>query len=1230
MRPAPRHFDVCGPLPEPGVTILEASAGTGKTFTIAALVARLVAEGIAPLSEILVVTFTRKATGELRDRVRARLVSAESGLGRLLDAGEALPAGDEVLQLLGTDSGRREGAGDGGPVRERRGRLATALANFDGATITTTHGFCHAVVAALGVWGEVGPGAELLEDPHDLVEEVVDDLFARHVLSRGPLPFRRGQALAVGIAAVTNPGTPLGPPADRIDVSAPGLRRRLAEGTRKEVARRLLDANLLTYDDLLVRLAKALSDADRGPVACSRLRERYRVVLVDEFQDTDGAQWDIVRHAFTDGATRLVLIGDPKQAVYAFRGADVYAYLDAARAAAPDHRFTLDENWRSDADLLASYDALLGPLHLGHPEIVYRQAHAAPVHSGSALRRAPVGAPLRARLLGRALQGPAHTGRGLIRKDSALKWVADDLAADVVALLGSGAELLHRGPKVPAGEGAWAAVGPQDIGVLVRTNRQATIVQASLRSAGVPVVVSGAQSVLATPAARDWLRLLEALEQPSARSPAVAAGLTALVGMTAAQLATADERTWEALHARLHEWAALVRRSGVATLFAHVSVSQRLPARLLGEIEGERRLTDLGHISELLHAEVTRSQLGLAALRAWLARRIDEANPEGAEAEQRSRRLDSDSAAVQILTVHRAKGLEFPIVYCPYLWDGNMRDRFGAPIIFHDPSDGDRRKLDVGGESGDHVYEEHYLASQAEKSGEDLRHLYVALTRAKHQVVLWWAPVQDCQHSALGRLLLAKGPTGDVAPDGRSHAPKDPEVAAAFAQVAGRAPGLVSIEAVQTPAPGRWQAGTRPDLTDKLQASSFDRDLDLGWRRLSYTAITAAAYALHCAGPVVGSEPESAGMTDEPVAAIPVGVPLPSGSRGAPGGPLSVAGPRSDGRVRQNDEQLLLSTPSLLAAMPAGADVGIFVHSVLEQVDFSAGDLSGALAAALGAQVAGYPGDPGDIGMLATGLEAAISTPLGAPVGGASLADVRRADRLDELRFELPLAGGDRPAAEVVTADLAGLFRRHIGTGQPLAAYGPALAAPELAANLRGYLTGSLDLVFRLRGGGGSSDRYFVADYKTNWLGAPGEALSLWDYRTSALEAEMRRAHYPLQALLYLVALHRYLRWRLPGYDPAANLGGALYLFIGGMGGPGAPGTGNGQPSGVFSWEPPAALVIEASDLLAGTAPALAGEAPGSGTPAGEAPGSGASAGGAPASGLAPLGPVGDEGGHDD
>ncbi len=1140
----PDHFDVCGSLPPLGITVLEASAGTGKTFTIAALVTRFVAEGV-PISEVLAVTFTRLATGELRDRVRARLVLAEEGLARYLEGGELLPADDSVLRLLAT--------GDREEVSARRDRLTDAVTSFDEATITTTHGFCQLMLASLGVTGDVATGSTLLEEPRDLVEQAVDDLYVRWTLFHGQAPpFNRREALGIARAAIANPDTPLEPAPGASDS---GLRRRLADGVRAEVDRRLRDGNLLTFDDLLVRLKNTLRDPHRGAPAADHLRGRYSVVLVDEFQDTDPIQWAVVRSAFGTGETRLVLIGDPKQAIYAFRGADVYSYLEAARVA--ERRFTLGTNWRSDADLLAALDSFLDPVRLGHPEIPYRPVAPAPSHTRGALCGAPAEAPLRARVVSAKQSKLSTTQRDEIRKPAAVDFIAKDLAADIVRLLDSGAELA-RYDEDGARRSA-RPLEPGDIAVLVRTNRQTRIVQQALRDASVPAVVAGSESVLTTSAAGEWLCLLEAMEQPASRSRAVAVALTPFLGMKAEDVASAGDAEWEAVHARLHRWSDTLRRRGVASLFRSVLAGEGVPGRLLAEREGERRLTDLGHVAQLLHAEASQGQQGPPALRAWLARRIEEAETgrEGADAESRSRWLDSDADAVQVLTIHRAKGLEFPIVYCPYLWD-EWRRPMGSPVVYHDPVDG-VRKLDVGTKTDD-GYPAHFRTATDEQSGEDLRQLYVALTRAKHQVVIWWARVDQAELSSLGRLLFARDEEGTVATSG-TRMPRDDEVRTRLGEMSQRAGGLIAVEEAMGRDPSSTWSGRSGQPSGALEVASFDRSLDLRWRRTSYSGITAAVHG----GPAVGSEAEEPGTVDEPVTGAPVEV---LGGEGAAGG----------------EEPRLRAARSPWSELPGGVDMGTFVHRVLEEIDFAAVDLDLEITRAIAAIRSRYAAGLAALEPVVAALRASITTPLGPLAGGTTLRGLSRRDRLDEMGFELPVAGGDRPANSdaVSTPDIARLFELHEAadpTG-PLRGYGARLRDPLLGTDLRGYLTGSLDLVFRLGvGKGGGGGRYFVADYKTNWIGAEGEELSAWHYRPSALDVEMQRMHYPLQAILYMVALHRYLRWRLRGYEPERDLGGVLYLFLRGMSGPDTP-VVDGHPCGVFSWRPPTGLVTDLSDLF--------------------------------------------------
>jgi exodeoxyribonuclease V beta subunit len=1135
-------FDLTGPLPT-GVTVLEASAGTGKTFTIAALAARFVADGI-PLQQLLLVTFTRMATGELRERVRERLVHTEQELARVL-GGAPATAGDEVVSLLA--SGGFEA------VKLRRDRLARAISDFDAATIATTHGFCQEVLAELGTLGDLEPDVAFVEDIADLVDEVIDDLYLRRFWREGGAPFDRAQAGMIARLAIDNPTAPIHPlVADGDSVAA--MRARLARAARDELEARKRALGLMTYDDLLTRLRGTLAGAS-GPAAAARLRARYRVVLIDEFQDTDPVQWEIVQRAFDAEGVTLVLIADPKQAIYAFRGADVYAYLAAVGAAST--RATLAVNWRADQRLIDGFDALFGRARLGHPGIVYRAVSAAPANREPRLRGAPVDAALRIRIVDRMQASLERTNHGYASAPSAREHVARDLAADVVALLSAGAEVERR-----AEDGARLGVEPVEpghIAVLVQSHRNAALVHRELGAAGVPAVINGAGSVFATAAAADWLSLLQALERPASPPRARSAALTPFLGWDATRVACAAEEELEELHQRLHAWARLLRMRGVAALAEEMTLGEHLPARLLRTTGGERRLTDLHHVGQVLHAAAGSEALGTAALTGWLRQRIAAAGREG-DNDDLTRRLESDAAAVQVLTIHRSKGLEFPIVYCPFLWEPGPTPGDARPVYFHE-GDAGPRAIDVGLDGAE--YRRHLARHVEEERGEDLRLAYVALTRARHQAVVWWAGSFNSRNSPLGRLFFAQDADGNVRSDGGS-VPEDQAAHDRFSAVADGAPaGVVSVEWSRLGGlPPSWDGP--PGGGGELAAATFDRRLDPRWRRTSYSDITAAAHEAW-----VGSEPEEPVVADEP--SEPRLAPAGGGELGEASDLLS---------LQALDALCAVEVP--LGAAPVGARFGTFVHRVLEAVEFDAPDLDGALA--LACDVVGARGqvDIGDPAVLRAGLAAALATPVD---DGFALRDLARGDRLDELGFELPLAGGDLPSGGVALDAIARLLRRWLPADDPLAGYADRLADPVLRSDVRGYLTGSIDLVLRRVVGsgadGGGRPRLAIVDYKTNWLGGPDEPLTAWHYRPAALAAEMARAHYALQALLYLAALHRYLRWRLPGYDVEHDLDGVHYLFLRGMLGVDAPVVG-GSAVGVFTWRPPGGMVAELSEVLDG------------------------------------------------
>jgi exodeoxyribonuclease V beta subunit len=835
------EFDLLGALPA-GTTILEASAGTGKTYAIAGLVLRYVVERGIALPHLLVVTFTRAATAELRDRVRRRLVDAADHLGAVV-AGGAPDHDDEVLRHLATGVDEDE-------LRVRRDRARAAVADFDAATISTIHGFCQQVLRSVGLSADVDPDAELVTDQSEYLHAVVDDLLVRTAVERGVGGVKRSDLLEIAQRVVSNPDARIVPDPWEADSTGDGpdvaaLRAELAQRLRSELRDRKRARRQLSYDDLLTLLRDAIVDPDTGEAVVRALRERYRVALIDEFQDTDPVQWDILHRAFADPDATLVLIGDPKQAIYSFRGADVHAYLDAVDAAGT--RRDLRTNWRSDGPLLEALDTLLTGATFGDPRIDYRSVRPAPAHQQP--RLAGAGAPLRLRCVPRShgLRG----SKGDINAGAARQHIAADVAAQAVALLSGRATIRRGGSDVPVGAG--------DLAVLVRTNAEAVQVHRALRDVRVPAIINGVGSVFETPAASEWLQLLEALEQPTSTARARGAALTSFLGWTGRQLASADDDDLADLHDQLHGWAQVLRERGVASLLRTITVVTDLPGRLLAQVGGERHLTDLEHVGQLLHRASIEEELGPASLTSWLTQAVAETDEEQVPADERARRLESDDRAVQILTVHRSKGLQYPIVFAPFLWSPG---RASPPVLtFHD---GDARALDVGGNRRTDEYDANKERAQLEQTGELLRLLYVAVTRAEHQVVLWWSPCQHAAKSGLGRILFSRDSAGELDTTRGAVVPSDERCRDRLGLLVERGGGRFALEETDpSPSDTPWTDTAEP--VGELQVAALARELDHTWHRTSYSALTArsheptppgGAHAPAGTGPLVGTEHE--------------------------------------------------------------------------------------------------------------------------------------------------------------------------------------------------------------------------------------------------------------------------------------------------------------------------------------------------------------------------------------
>ncbi len=1186
-------FDpLTGPLD--GRNLVEASAGTGKTYTIAALFVRLVVEAGLGVDEILVVTFTEAATAELRDRIRGRLREAEAAFTHG-------PAADPFLR----------GLVDRCPVPdgEAASRLRAAVRGFDRAAIHTIHGFCLRALQEAAFESGAPFQAELVTDHKALVGEVVADFwrcrvydasapFARYlrgsgvglegltafalahgrardlvVVPDGPAPdtsqaeqrvwdafgavrdlwaahrdavsrlllespdlsrtryglarvradlaeldryLAGGDPLAPvqGLERLTPPlleaGTRKGrrPPAHPVfdacgrlhqalehlrgayEDRLRALRADLLAFVGREVAARRTVRDVRSFDDLLSDLLSALEGPGGGRLTVA-LRTRYRAALVDEFQDTDPVQYAIFRTVFAEaGEPRLFLIGDPKQAIYGFRGADLFAYLGAARDA--DQRFTLDRNWRSSQALLDGVEAVFGA---GQAPFVLGEIGFAAVAAGRAEGKTPLveaGAPDPQPL---RIWWEDRPGEKPLAKDRATQSLVGAVAQEVVSLLHGG-----RAGRLQVGE---RALGPGDVAVLVRTNAQARWVAAALKGRGVPAVIHSAESLFDAREARELYRLLAAVAEPSDDGRVRAALATEILGLdgrTIHQVAD-DPALWDRWADAFGRYRRRWEERGFAAAVHALLSEQGVRARLMAYRDGERRVTNVLHCVEVLQRAAVENKLGPEGLVAWLGRQLAE-RPDG---EEYQLRLETDAEAVQVLTVHRSKGLEYPVVLCPFAWEG-LRERSRderEPARYHEPGGAGRLVLDLGSER----FRDAVSLARREALAERVRLLYVALTRARQRCYVAWGRYASAATSPLAYLLHAPGPVRTAGPahlvdalEGAFGAVDAPDLQAAVDGVASRSGGRVGISAPPRPDGRSWvpDGAAQAVLAEPPAAPAVPRD----WGVTSFSGFVSGSH-------------DRADRPDRD-----------EGTGGEPEG-----GAPPDGTI---------------FAFPRGSRAGQCLHAVFEDLDYAAPDREEVLALA-GARLASHGIGREWSGVVADLVARVLDARVLGPDVPFRLRGLPAADRLAELEFHLPVG-------RVTPAGLARCLARCADPAVPqdLAGRVARLGFPAV----RGLLKGFVDLVFRHDG------RVYLLDWKSNHLGNRVE-----DYDRAAMAAEMARHHYDLQFLLYAAALHRYLGQRWPGYRYDDHFGGAVYVFLRGV----MPGGEGGY--GVFRARPPEAVV---------------------------------------------------------
>lgn len=1157
-----------------GLSAVEASAGTGKTYALTAMAVRgAVLDGVRT-DQLLVVTFTRAAAAELRGRIREGLRDASEALRTLVVTG-AVPEGlDDWLDALCRD-GTAVPTSD---EAQRRARAAAgALSTLDRATITTIHGFCQASLAQLGLRGAAAE-RRLTTDVQRLRRDVVRDRLLT-LMARDPDVLRRSAAsgedarespkgvekrvdelvkhVLASSAQVAPLGTTSEPVADRT--------ARFVDEVVAELRHRLEVEGELTFDELVRSLRATLEDEQRGDVAVRQLRARLRLVLVDEMQDTDADQWAIIHRAFLADPARLgdpadvVIVGDPKQSIYRFRGADIDAYLEASEDAG-DQRRSLARNWRSSAPLLSALDVLLRGATFGSERIAYHRVEAG---ADVGTRVHGTGAPLEVRWLPRTLPTLTLSKDGTsVVAPSGDAHVLDDLAVRVVELLRDGRVL--AGAQDAGAQDASAGVDvdtdglrallPRDIAVLVRKNKEAAAVVERLAALGVPAAQPKGGRVYATVAFEQWRLLLTALARLGDLDAVRALVVSWFVDLPIG--AVDDERAVDALQLRCVVWRDLVAADGVMALLAALRSDVEVATALARA--GERGLTDLEHLSELAHVALgARGVPAAVALRTLEELALASDRGEDDTDDPSVRRIGSDGDAVQVMTFHGAKGLEFSVVLLPF---SNRPQNLQQPWVFRSAAG---RVVDAGsamkwvptGGEGEHgvldaahaTMAQRREAAIAEQAGDEARLLYVALTRARDRCIVWWWPLQRAESTQLGRLLFGERIDGVLVPDAavpRLAELDDDTTARRLADLAAAGDGTIDVHRLGVPdiapryRPAEQQRG--PLAVAQLERDVHEPDV---WR-WSFTGLLRSTPRGATAD--VHQVPEPTGSDEPDAPAAPAAPDAPSAGADVP-----ATGPLLD--------------------LPGGTAFGVLVHEALEVVDLSAApdELRARLFVELAARASGAAMDV-DVERVAAGLVAALATPLEPLADGLRLRDVAPVDRIPELVFELTV--GDTHG-RVEVAALGAAVADALAADDPFRTAFATLGARVERARFAGWLTGVVDLALRLPDG-----RYVVADYKTNRLsdvdGRPA-------YDVATMHAAMLHGEYPLQGLLYLVGMHRMLARRLTGYDPDRHLGGAAFLFLRGMAGPDTP-LRDGVRDGVSLWRPTAAAVLAADAVLCG------------------------------------------------
>jgi len=1227
-----------------GSNLIEASAGTGKTWSITGLYLRLVVEQNLLPENILVVTFTKAATAELTGRIRQRLQQAMSSLN-----GQSLKDDADFF----TELFKQWDAKFSTVVIKQR--LLKALAHFDQAAIFTIHSFCQRLLNDYAFEAGGRFNLTLLTDSQELIDTVVADFWRKKVSTleaddeiwatwlikqkQSPTVWRdeirnfinkpyqkvlspedaepldlalvkelkkhnsqvaadwkkNAKSISADLAALMKDGLlkrnsfkiesldvyitelqtflqqdltswfstiskdankfsqleieeklkkgktvekyPFFTALDQLiechtqyceliektfQVRKQHLLVELLEYADVQLALMKSEQGLLDFDEMLLNVYKALKGENGNILAKAAIRQ-YQTALIDEFQDTDPLQLTIFQTLFAKTKTPLFYVGDPKQAIYSFRGADIYAYYQGAKAA--DTQQTLLTNYRSTPALVDSVNALFSPKQ---QSFIDKSINFDWVSS--------------------------NTKKQLVivdQNDAALQFVIAEgeeqkpfskSKVEPIAVANTVQQITDILAKAETGDayfkdsdGKKTKVRPSDIAILVPTHKQAKMIAHALANQGVMSVRQGQDKVLQSDAAKTVLRLMKAVAEPSDEARVSELLADSLVGFSGTEIVAMKEQghQWENLLEQFWQLRAVYLQSGFSAMFRHWLNREdanglTLPQRLVEFIDGERNLTDLMHLAEILQQR-SRQQISLKGLINWLQYAI---NGNGNDDEHQLR-LESDTQRVKIVTLHASKGLEFNIVFCPFLWQGKKLHESDI-IAAHE---GEQAVVDFGSEDFD------VTKNQAEQDQlkEQLRLLYVALTRPVHRCVIFWAQVQYGQNTFTANSALAWLLYGDEnMTDNHVKQLRDKVTGMSFDTF------VAGVQAFQKEATQR-----QPDSIKNNNAN------------ISLTIIKEA------------EKPNYVSIKTEAVeglstAALPVAALYPSWltssfSALTAGQHASIErqerSEHADDIPEVQTEEPSVSDSISIFSFPRGAMPGECLHHIFEHWDFANTDkepLKTLVADSMNRfSIAKPESRPEWYETVADAVLNTLNKPLktASTPTGFCLAKVAAEDRQAELEFLLAARGSTD-----------GIQRLLIDPKFQLPLVFVEASKQLNHKRIQGFLTGFIDLVFK-----DDQGRYHVLDWKSNHLGYSSQ-----DYSPDRIEHAMAETHYYLQALIYLLALHRYLQQQIPDYDIAQHLGGAWYAFVRGV----DINQSEDEPTNGFYQLTPSTALIQALDEL--------------------------------------------------